>query len=129
MLDLDKVKCSFQNISGLDETSAAEYSHLFTPAAQYIEHQLTDAKSIETDEEALCNAAGALAFYYMVLLVSSREQSVDLKAGDMTISPQNTKDWIDAAAMLKDQYIGIVSHLFKNDEAAIVAVTECGDAV
>ena len=124
MLDSDKVFDNFCMFSGLSETDAEGYSDLCLSSAEEIEAQLIDASSAAANEDALCRAAAALAFYRMSLISSSQDTSSSFKAGDVTVT-HSSGNTIGAAESIKQEYMRPIMHLLSDSEFVFSAIPDC----
>lgn len=130
MLSLDTVKENFCLISGLGAEEAAEYDYLCSFAASEMERRLDDGADAEANAGALCAAAGALAFYNMVLADIAQSNNVSFKAGDVTVTQPDSTERLAAAAAVKEAYMRPVEGLLRSGDIAIVCVPKgCGDAL
>lgn len=128
MLDSDKVFDNFCTFSGLTDTEAEEYSGLCLSAAAEIEAQLIDSSSMAANEDALCRAAAALAFYRTSLILSAQDTSSSFKAGDVTVT-RNAGNTTGAAEIIKQEYMRPIMHLLSDSEFVFSAIPDCrGDS-
>ena len=124
MLDSDKVFDNFCMFSGLTETNSEVYSGLCLSCTEEIESQLIDASSASANEDALCRAAAALAFYRMSLISSAQDTSSSFKAGDVTVT-RSAGSAISAAENIKQEYMKPVMHLLSDSEFVFSSIPYC----
>ncbi len=124
MLDSDKVFDNFCAFSGLDDTEAEEYSGFCLDAAEEIESRLMDSSSAAANEDALCRAAAAIAFYRVSLVLSARDTSSSFKAGDVTVT-RDAGGMLSAAESIKSEYMRPVLHLLSDPDFVFFSVPGC----
>ena len=98
--------------------------HVQWSCTEEIVSLLIDASSASANEDALCRAAAALAFYRMSLISSAQDTSSSFKAGDVTVT-RSAGSAISAAENIKQEYMKPVMHLLSDSEFVFSSIPYC----
>ncbi len=120
-MDLLLVLAVFCRLTGLSESEGRRYLPLCRAAAAALTRRLAPQVDLAAEQDTLCHAAGAAAYYRYVMRTALEEGAATFAAGDVKVT-DHTDRRIAAARALLEEAMRSVAHLLCEDDFAFLEV-------